>query len=318
MKKRRTRKWTVSGMYDFVEARTLEGSMSSGPKTGVFLQTTMRVRVGWGRVSETRWPYDTRNWPPMSPPAHQQLERIARFNRNRGYFSVRSISDAKTVLANGLPFQITVPITSAWHNPKGGIIPGTMTLRQSSITETHAVLICGYDDHQRHFKFRNSWGTNWGDAGYGYLPYSYFRLFAFESWAEELGDYGYPLGAPGATVTCTFPSVNLLGNAARSIISIDGQTRDKVGWALCTIRDGFFDIEDLFVKPTLFATQHVLALGRAIVAEQRLLRLPLRFWISHCDWKRSSYNHVVSLNAALGFGLSIKPSAQRWAAAVGM
>jgi C1A family cysteine protease len=43
---------------------------------------------------------------------------------------------------------------------------------------THAVLVVGYIDGgtlDEHFIIRNSWGQSWGDAGYGYLPYSYVR-----------------------------------------------------------------------------------------------------------------------------------------------
>ena len=31
----------------------------------------------------------------------------------------------------------------------------------------------GYDDSQRVFIVRNSWGTGWGVKGYFYMPYSY-------------------------------------------------------------------------------------------------------------------------------------------------
>ena len=37
----------------------------------------------------------------------------------------------------------------------------------------HAVVIVGYDDATREFKFVNSWDTDWGVNGYGYLSYSY-------------------------------------------------------------------------------------------------------------------------------------------------
>ena len=37
----------------------------------------------------------------------------------------------------------------------------------------HGILLIGYDDSKKCFKFINSWGTEWGDNGYGYLPYEY-------------------------------------------------------------------------------------------------------------------------------------------------
>lgn len=37
----------------------------------------------------------------------------------------------------------------------------------------HAVLCVGYDDSKSHWIMRNSWGAEWGDKGYFYLPYPY-------------------------------------------------------------------------------------------------------------------------------------------------
>jgi C1A family cysteine protease len=37
----------------------------------------------------------------------------------------------------------------------------------------HAVLCVGYDLDKEVFIFRNSWGENWGDKGYFYLPFAY-------------------------------------------------------------------------------------------------------------------------------------------------
>ena len=43
----------------------------------------------------------------------------------------------------------------------------------------HAILAVGYDDNKKigsangALLIRNSWGTQWGDKGYGWLPYAY-------------------------------------------------------------------------------------------------------------------------------------------------
>ena len=37
----------------------------------------------------------------------------------------------------------------------------------------HAILAVGYDDRQRRFTIRNSWGSNWGLKGYFTIPYDY-------------------------------------------------------------------------------------------------------------------------------------------------
>ena len=37
----------------------------------------------------------------------------------------------------------------------------------------HALACVGFDDSKGCFIFRNSWGTNWGLNGYGYISYNY-------------------------------------------------------------------------------------------------------------------------------------------------
>jgi C1A family cysteine protease len=50
-----------------------------------------------------------------------------------------------------------------------------------SVEGGHAMVAVGYDDTKKVGKdtgallIRNSWGTGWGDKGYGWLPYSYVQ-----------------------------------------------------------------------------------------------------------------------------------------------
>lgn len=46
----------------------------------------------------------------------------------------------------------------------------------------HAMLLVGYDDTYNAFKFVNSWGTSWGDQGYGWISYPNFNRVVPQSW----------------------------------------------------------------------------------------------------------------------------------------
>jgi C1A family cysteine protease len=39
----------------------------------------------------------------------------------------------------------------------------------------HTVLVCGYDDTKHALIIRNSWDEDWGEEGYGYHPYPFYR-----------------------------------------------------------------------------------------------------------------------------------------------
>ncbi len=71
-----------------------------------------------------------------------------------------------------------------------------MPERDEAPVGSHAVLIVGYDDekvigdgkdHEKTrgaFLFKNSWSTDWGDDGYGWLPYAYLqRGLAKDCWS---------------------------------------------------------------------------------------------------------------------------------------
>ncbi len=39
----------------------------------------------------------------------------------------------------------------------------------------HCIILIGFDDDKKYYKFINSWGPKWGDNGFGYLPYDYIK-----------------------------------------------------------------------------------------------------------------------------------------------
>ena len=53
----------------------------------------------------------------------------------------------------------------------------------------HAVSILGYNTVTQRWKVRNSWGPNWGDTGYFYLPFEYITegQLASDLWAMKQG-----------------------------------------------------------------------------------------------------------------------------------
>lgn len=95
------------------------------------------------------------------------------------------LNQIKTNLAASLPaiFGFTV-YNSYTQAASTGKIPYPTT--GEKINGGHAIMAVGYDDNMKILNtnsgaiettgailIRNSWGTGWGEAGYGWLPYEY-------------------------------------------------------------------------------------------------------------------------------------------------
>jgi C1A family cysteine protease len=103
------------------------------------------------------------------------------------YHRVLSIDLLKAALAEGLPVVIGIDVYESFESESAtatGVIPMPNTSKEQ-LLGGHAICCAGYDDSSNWVIFRNSWGTSWGDKGYGYLPYAYFDSLVSDMWTSK-------------------------------------------------------------------------------------------------------------------------------------
>src|SRR3954453_8116393 len=84
----------------------------------------------------------------------------------------RNVADMKGCLAAGFPFVFGFTVYESFRSvTQNGEVP--LPSLGEKVIGGHAVLAVGYADDEQKFVCRNSWGDQWGDAGYFYMPYAY-------------------------------------------------------------------------------------------------------------------------------------------------
>ena len=77
-------------------------------------------------------------------------------------------------------FIAGVMVHERFMDAPGGIIP--MPDPGCEFLGGHAICIVGFDRRDRMFKFTNSWGTQWGDHGFGHIGYATFQALLMDAW----------------------------------------------------------------------------------------------------------------------------------------
>lgn len=148
---------------------------------GTFPRIAMKVLFKYGVCKENCWPYKPhqRNYPCSTADTEAKTYRI------KAYARLNTVLEMKRSLIVNGPFVSGVRVYSSWFTKrvfKTGLIP--MPKKQDEYEGGHAICIVGYDEKKGIFKFKNSWGTKWGDEGYGYLPYDYIKKYSMDSWSS--------------------------------------------------------------------------------------------------------------------------------------
>lgn len=81
-----------------------------------------------------------------------------------------------SALSQGYPVAISLKLYDSFSTDRTGFVSRpTSEEIKSNKYGNHAMVICGFSDDQKVFIVRNSWGNDFGDNGYCYIPYSYIE-----------------------------------------------------------------------------------------------------------------------------------------------
>ncbi|GAC1342880.1 MAG: hypothetical protein NVSMB29_15040 [Candidatus Dormibacteria bacterium] len=184
--------WTPSRLFIYYNERALEGTPQTD--SGAQLRDGIKVIASQGVVPEGEWPYEIARFAERPP---QQLYAEALRDRVSSYLRIpQMLVQLKTCLAEGFPFVFGFSVFASMETQevaRTGAIP--LPQPGDSMVGGHAVGCVGYDDARQAFTIRNSWGTSWGDAGYGYIPYAYLidPGLAADFWTVRSAPGGPPL-----------------------------------------------------------------------------------------------------------------------------
>jgi C1A family cysteine protease len=137
---------------------------------GAYIRDAFKVMNKYGAPNETLWPYNIAKF------ARKPTQKSYQYGLARQIVSYQSVpQDASAIMAAVAMNQLVeigfTVYSSFFDIGSNGVMkmPGL----NEQVEGGHAVCVVGYDQSARVWIMRNSWGTDWGDNGYFYMPFEY-------------------------------------------------------------------------------------------------------------------------------------------------
>jgi hypothetical protein len=169
-KKRDGQSVDLSRLFTYYNSRRMRGTTNQD--TGAYISDATASILAFGVCREDIWPYDIRTF--ANEPS-QQAYQEAMMHEAIQYARVEGGEGSVAALAAGFPVVFGTRIPERCYQEaasNGGSFP--IASDEEIINNQgggHCMLIVGYDKPKQVFIVRNSWGQDWGDRGYCYIPF---------------------------------------------------------------------------------------------------------------------------------------------------
>lgn len=167
----------LSKLYTYYHARLLEGNESIDE--GVeYTRNGLKGVQKFGICDESLWPYNedlVNVQPELECYIDAWTKKIPR------YESLYSIYDMLEILNGNMPIVIGITVFDNFRNltKENPIVSAPRTAEEYG---GHAMCVVGYNMSLKLFIVKNSYGQEWGDKGYCYIPFDYMTQYAFDKW----------------------------------------------------------------------------------------------------------------------------------------
>lgn len=189
------RQVVTSPLYIYKRCKEQDGIPA---QEGTYPRAAMAVLKNLGVCSEATVPYSRMSWPTM-PDLPPGADAEAAAFKIGAYARITTIDEVKQAIVKDGPVLAAVLVCQSFMDATDGIIPVPGSDgKEDYIKGGHAIAVIGWDDNMKakgrtgYFEIRNSWGPDWGDAGYGWIPYDFFTgatvdlgmRYWMESWSS--------------------------------------------------------------------------------------------------------------------------------------
>jgi C1A family cysteine protease len=168
----------LSRLFLYYEERKIENTIDED--SGAELRDGMKVLNKLGTSPEQDYPYIIQNF--RNSPTRKAIKDAVKYEIT-SYNRIWDLDSLKVALAEKNPVVCGIKVYQSFESndvAKTGIIP--MPKQSEQFLGGHAVLAVGYNDKKQLIILRNSWGTEWGDKGYFYMPYKVFIALIMDMW----------------------------------------------------------------------------------------------------------------------------------------
>jgi C1A family cysteine protease len=159
-----------SRLFIYYNERVIEGTVKAD--AGAMIRDGMKSVAKQGAPHEALWPYVISKF--STKPSAAAYKDAAKHPAVLYQRVIQDLAQLKGCLAAGFPIVFGFSVYDSFESSavaKSGNAP--MPNPTEKLLGGHAVLAVGYDDTNKWFVVRNSWGTGWGMKGYFTLPYDY-------------------------------------------------------------------------------------------------------------------------------------------------
>lgn len=159
---------------------------NGGEDKGLYYYKTMEFLKSNGAAPWSSMPYSDKDYL-TQPSASSKKEALKYKIKSFSRLNFKNPDEIKRVLAGKNVVMVGMIIDDAFYKLKGSTIYDE---NGGQSYGGHAMTIVGYDDQKKSksgkkgaFKLQNSWGTNWGDKGFGWVSYSMLAKVGQETYA---------------------------------------------------------------------------------------------------------------------------------------
>lgn len=152
---------------------------------GMFLRDGLKAIKKFGICSEELWPYSIEKFDERPT---EECYKDAKKRNLLKYQKLISIYYITQVLNNNKPVVFGMEIYESFMDLDDRISTVSFPGRKEKSLGGHAMCMVGYDLNKRVFLAKNSFGPDWGNKGYCWIPFDYIRQEGYDVWTFDINN----------------------------------------------------------------------------------------------------------------------------------